>query len=98
MWLIITALAAITTSIIWYTKQPDDKYKLGMLSLMFWGATLMWFVDHVMAVATEGGEFFEVNADATMLGVSVILLTLVVWLVILLISDPKGALKKVFKK
>jgi hypothetical protein len=98
MWFIITALAAIVTSIIWYVKQPDDKYKLGLLSLMFWGAAIMWFVDHVMAVATEGGEFFEVNLDATMLGVSVIVLALVVWLVILLITDPKGALKKVFKR
>jgi hypothetical protein len=98
MWFIITALAAIVTSIIWYVKQPDEKYKLGLLSLMFWGATIMWFVDHVMAVAIEGGEFFEVNLDATMLGVSVILLALVVWLVILLINDPKGALKKVFKR
>ena len=29
MWLIITALAAIITTLIWYVKAPDDKYKLG---------------------------------------------------------------------
>jgi hypothetical protein len=97
MWLILTALAAIITSITWYVKQPDDKYKLGILSLMFWGATIMWLVDHIMAVATEGGEFFEVNLDATMLGVSVIILALAVWLVTLLISDPKGVFKRVPK-
>ncbi len=98
MWLILTALAAIITTIIWYVKSPDDKYKLGTLSLMFWGAALMWFVDHVMAVAAEGGEFFEIDLDATMLGVSVILLALVVWLVMLLISDPRGVLRKALKK
>jgi peptidoglycan biosynthesis protein MviN/MurJ (putative lipid II flippase) len=97
MWLILTALAAIITSIIWYVKQPDDKYKLGTLCLMFWGATIMWLVDHIMAVATEGGAFFEVSLDATMLGVSVIILALAVWLVILLISDPKSIFKRVLK-
>jgi hypothetical protein len=98
MWLIITALAAIITTLIWYIKAPDDKYKLGLLSFAFWGATLMWLVDHVMAYVTEGGEFFEINLDATMLGISVILVALLLWVIVLLISDPKGIMKKVFKR
>ncbi len=98
MWLILTALAAIVTTVIWYVKGPEDKYKLGLLSLAFWGASLMWLVDHVIAFATEGGEFFEVNQDATMLGVSVILVALLIWLIVLLISDPKGILNKVLRK
>lgn len=97
MWLIMTSLAAVITTIIWYANAPHDKYKLGLLSLMFWGATLMWLVDHVMAYLTEGGEFFEINLDATLLGISVIVLALVVWLVVLLVSDPKGVLKRVLK-
>jgi len=97
MWLIMTALAAIITTVIWYIKAPQDKYKLGLLSLMFWGATIMWLVDHVMAYLTEGGEFFEINLDATLLGISVIILALFVWLIVLLVSDPKGVLKKVLK-
>lgn len=98
MWLIITALAAIVTTLIWYIKAPDDKYKLGLLSFAFWGATLMWLVDHVMAYVIEGGEFFELNLDATMLGISVILVALLLWVIVLLISDPRGVLSKVFKK
>jgi hypothetical protein len=98
MWLILTASAAIITTAIWYVKAPEDKYKLGLLSLIFWGATIMWLVDHVMAYLTEGGEFFEVNLDATLLGVSVIMLALFVWLIVLLVSDPKGVIKSVFKK
>ena len=62
-----------------------------------WGATLMWFVDHVMAYLIEGGEFFEMNLDATLLGVSVIIIALLVWVVVLLVSDPKGVLKRVLK-
>ena len=98
MWLIMTALAAIITTVIWYAKSPDDKYKLGLLSLMFWGATLMWFVDHVMAYVTEGGEFFEINLDATLLGVSVIVFALLIWEIALLVGDPKGVLKRALKR
>lgn len=98
MWLILTALAAIVTTVIWYVNAPQDKYKVGLLSLAFWGATLMWLVDHIMAYLSEGGEFFELSPDATMLGVSVILFALVVWLLILLVSDPKGVLRKVIHR
>jgi peptidoglycan biosynthesis protein MviN/MurJ (putative lipid II flippase) len=98
VWLLMTALAAVITTAIWYFKTPDDKYKLGLLSLIFWGATLMWLVDHVMAYVTEGGEFFEINLDATLLGVAVIILALFVWEIVLLVSDPKGVLKRALKR
>jgi hypothetical protein len=62
---------------------------------MFWGATLMWFVDHVMAYLTEGGEFLEISPNATLLGISVIILALLVWEIVLLVSDPKGVLRRV---
>jgi hypothetical protein len=98
MWLILTAFAAIFTTVIWYIKGPEDKYKIGLLCLAFWGATIMWLVDHVMAFVTEGGEFFEISRDATMLGISTIIFALIIWLAILLISDPKGVLKKALKR
>ncbi len=97
MWLILTALAAVITTAIWYVRAPDDKYKLGLLSLFFWGATLMWLVDHVIAYATEGGEFLEVSLDATLLGIAVIVFALFVWEIVLVVSDPKGVLKKVLR-
>ena len=98
MFLIITALAAVIATIIWYVNAPEDKYKLGLLSLIFWGATLMWLVDHVMAYLMEGGEFFELNLDATMLGVTMVIAGLIVWQIALLVSDPKGVLKLVLRK
>ena len=98
MWLIITALAAIITTVIWYIKTPEDKYKLGLLSLFFWGATIMWLVDHIMAYLNEGGAFFEINQDATLLGISVIIVTLLVWLIVLLVSDPKKVLKTILRR
>ena len=98
MWLILTAFAAVITTVIWYITAPEDKYKLGLLSLFFWGATVMWFVDHLMAYVTEGGGFFEINMDAALLGVSVIFVALLVWLIVLLVSDPKGVLKRALKR
>ena len=98
MWLIMTALAAVIATAIWYVKAPEDKYKLGLLSLFFWGATLMWLVDHVIAYITEGGEFFEINLDATLLGVAVIVFALFVWEIVLVVSDPKGVLKRLPKR
>jgi hypothetical protein len=98
MWLILTAVAAIVTTVIWYINAPEDKYKVGLLSLAFWGATVMWLVDHIMAYVAEGGEFFELSQDATMLGMSVIVFALLMWLLVLLIIDPKGVIKRVAQK
>lgn len=98
MYLIITAVAAIVSTIIWYVNAPDDRYKLSTLCFIFWGATLMWLVDHVMAYLIEGGEFFDISVNATLLGVNVILLGLLVWIIILLVKDPKGIFVKLLKK
>jgi hypothetical protein len=98
VWLILTALAAIITSALWYINAPNDKYKLGFLSLMYWGAAIMWLVDHVIAYAQEGDDFFEISADATGLGFSVLIAGLLIWLIVLLVSDPRGVLVRVSKK
>jgi hypothetical protein len=98
VWLLITALAAVIASALWYVNAPNDKYKLGFLSFIYWGAALMWLVDHVIAYAQDGGEFFEISSDATGLGLSVLLFGLLVWLVVLLVSDPKRVLRKVVKR
>ena len=55
MYLILTAAAAIAATLVWYVKLPDRRYRLGFLSLVYWGATLMWTVDHVIAYLQEGG-------------------------------------------
>ena len=78
------------TTIIWYVNAPEDKYKLSVLCFIYWGATLMWFVDHVMAYLTEGGDFFEITLNAALLGIVVVLLGLLAWVIILLVKDPKG--------
>lgn len=87
MFFIITALAAIVVTIIWHVNA--HKYKLSLLCFIYWGATLMWLADHVIAYLIEGGDFFEFTLDAALLGVAVVILGLAIWLGALLIKDPK---------
>lgn len=94
MCFIITGLAAFMATVIWYANGSEDKYNLSTLCFIYWGATLMWFVDHVMAFLTEGGEFFEITLDATLLGITVVFFGLSVWLTMLLVRNPKGVFNK----
>ena len=84
----ITLLAAVITSIVWYVNAPDNKLKLGILSLMYWGAALMWTDDGFFCVA-EGEPFLDLSANDALLGMLIVICGLVAWLLILLVSDPK---------
>ena len=103
MTLLTTVFAALISSIIWYRKEEARKLQVGTLSLMYWGASLMWLIDAVFEYAELGAESF-VPAPLDMLndfylGLSVVALGLIIWLVILLVRDPKGLVKAaLFKK
>lgn len=103
MTLLTTVFAALISSIIWYRKEEARKLQVGTLSLMYWGASLMWLIDAVFEYAELGAESF-VPAPLDMLndfylGLSVVALGLIIWLVILLVRDPKGIVKAaLFKK
>ncbi|MDI9644318.1 MAG: hypothetical protein QFX35_03760 [Candidatus Verstraetearchaeota archaeon] len=95
MWLVILSLAAAITTAVWYSKADDDKYMLWFLGLMLWGASIMVFVDHAIPFILEGGgEFFEMTTEATVLGVVMLTVALIVWEVVLILKDPKGVLFK----
>ena len=98
MTLLTTVFAAIFCTIIWYKKEEARTLKVGLLSLMFWGASLMWLIDAIFEYAELGAESFA-PAPLDMLndfylGLSVVALGLIIWLVVLLVKDPKGVLKK----
>lgn len=98
MCLLITALAAITASILWYVHAKEDTYLFKVMCAIFWGATLMWTVDAVVEFMELKAAFFnqpiaDLVNDA-ILGVCVVALGLIAWLVVLLIKDPKGVFKK----
>lgn len=98
MTLLLTVIAAIVSTVVWYTHAKEDKLNTRMLCFLFWGASLMWLVDAVFEYAELGAEYFtpaigDMVNDA-FLGLSVIALALVIWLVALMIKDPKGVFKK----
>ena len=102
MTLLTTVFAAIICTIIWYRNAPDSKMQLGTLCLMFWGASIMWFVDAIVEYSEMGAEFFAQDASDMLndlyLGLSVVALGLIIWLVIVLIKDPKGVVKGALHK
>lgn len=102
MTLLITLFAAIICTVLWYNNSAESDMKLGTLCLMYWGASLMWFVDAVAEYLEEGAQYFTPSAadmlNDVYLGLSVAALGLVIWLVIVLINDPKGKIKELLKK
>ena len=90
MWLITTFIAALTATLLWFLLKK--KYKLGFLSLMLWGATIMIFVDHILGY--EGGEFLERETDGVikngiLLGIVMLLPVFFIWFIAIFISKLK---------
>jgi hypothetical protein len=100
MTLLITVIAAVVSTALWYTKDTD--IKLDTLSLFYWGASLMWFVDAFVEFLEIGTEAFTPPLEAMIydayLGCSVVALGLVVWIILLVIKDPKGKIRLLLKK
>ncbi len=97
MCLILTAAAAVITTIIWYFKFNDRKYKLGTLALMYWGASIMWSVDGIFSVI-DGEGFFNMSADDALLGVIIIVCGIAAWLALLLADNIKSKKKEISGK
>jgi hypothetical protein len=91
MTLIITAVAAVIATIIRFAK-PEFAAKayVGLLALMYWGASIMWCVDGIASLV-EGEPFVELSGTAAMsddalLGICVVALGLVVWAIVLFVK------------
>lgn len=97
MTLLTTLFAAIISTVIWYKNAPKNEMMVGILCWIYWGASLMWFIDAVFEYAKHHAAYFTPTPEDMLndfyLGLSVVALGLIIWLVILLIKDPKGAVK-----
>ena len=102
MTLLITVFAAIISTVVWYKSPSRSELRLGTLALMYWGASIMWFVDAIFEYVELRDEFFTPAAadmlNDSYLGFSVVAFGLVIWLVILLIKDPNGVVKAALTK
>ena len=98
MTLLITVFAAVISTVIWYKSERRSELRISVLCSMFWGASLMWLVDAVFEYAELKAAYFTPDpADMLndlFLGLSVVALALVIWVVILLVKDPKGIVRK----
>lgn len=101
MTLLITVFAAVAVTVKWYNRK-DDSMQLGMLCFLYWGASIMWLVDALFEYAELGAAYFtpalEDMLNDAFLGLSAVALGLVIWLVRLLITDPKGSVRAALKK
>ena len=102
MTLLITVFAAVVATIVWYASAAAREMKVGILCWMFWGASVMWLVDALFEYAELRAEYFtpapEDMLNDAFLGLSVVALALVIWVIVLLIKDPKGVVKGRLKK
>ncbi len=69
---------------------------------MYWGASIMWLGDAIMEYRELGTKYFEPALkdmiNDSFLGLSVVVLGLIIWLIIVLVKDPKGVIKGMIKK
>lgn len=98
MCLIITAAATVITTFMWYFNEKCRKYKIGMLTLTYWGAVIMWSVDSLFSMK-EGEPILDFSTDDTLLGMTVVICGLAAWIAYLLIkasiyTDRTGQHKK----
>ena len=91
MTLLIAVFAAVITTIIWYTNDRRSQLKLGTLALMYWGASVVEYIE-------LGAEYFTPASSDMLndafLGLSVVAFGLIIWIVILMVKDPLGVVRK----
>ena len=102
MTLLITIFAAVVATLVWYTKPALRDLKIGVLCWMFWGASLMWMIDAVFEFSELGADYFApAGADMlndAFLGLSVVALALIIWTIIVLVTDPRGPFRAALQK
>lgn len=98
MTLLMTCIAAVIATVVWYTSGNARIMKVSTLCYLYWGAAIMWFVDAIFEYAELRAEYFtpafEDMINDSFLGLSVIVLGLIIWMVVVLIKDPKGIIRK----
>lgn len=92
MTLLMTLIAAVIVTVIWYVSPKARSLKVSLLCYMFWGASIMWMVDAVAEYIELRSAYFtpalEDMINDSFLGLSVIALALVIWIAYVLFKDP----------
>lgn len=98
MTLLITLFAAMISTVVWYLSSSARNLKIGTLVLTYWGATIMWTVDVVTDYMELRADYFSTIAtnilNDALLGVTVVAVGFFIWVIILLVEDPKGVCRE----
>ena len=102
MCLILTTIAAVVSTAVWYGSAKCRDMKVSVLCWLFWGAAIMWLVDLVFEYAEEGAKVFEPAfsdvLNDSLLGLAVITIALVIWTAVFLACDPNGVVRSALLK
>lgn len=102
MTLLTCVFAAIISTIYWYKNAQTSQMKIGVLCWIYWGASLMWFGDAIFEYGELKSAYFTPAPTEMLndffLGLSVVALGMIIWLIYLLIKDPKGTVKYAMMK
>lgn len=97
MTLLTSVFAAIICTILWYKSNTENNMLLHIPCFIFWGASFMWLADAIFEYMELGAAYFTPPPldmlNDFYLGLSAVALGLIIWLVILLVKDPKGRIK-----
>lgn len=98
MTLLLTLIAAVISTLIWYISKRARALKIVTLLYLYWGASLMWFVDAVFEYIEMRAAYFTPSIpdmiNDSFLGLSVIVLGLIIWVIVILVKDPENVFKK----
>lgn len=97
MTLLITAIAATVSAVLWLTRAHNDKFHLGTLTLIYCGAASMWFMDFVFEYAQLHAAYFNQEfsdiLNDSILGITVVLIGAVAWIIYNIVKNPKRLFK-----
>jgi hypothetical protein len=95
MTLLITAATALLVTLLRFLRPKfGARWRLGVLALILWGASLMWLVD-LVAVSLSGEAFIDLSdraatVDDALLGGSVLVLAVFAWFMVRLVRGRKA--------
>lgn len=98
MTLLLTLIAAVVSTLIWYLSKRARTLKIVTLLYLYWGASLMWLVDAVFEYIELRAAYFtpsmEDMINDSFLGLSVVVLGLIIWVIEILIKDPENVINR----
>ena len=98
MTLLLTLIAAVISTLIWYLSNRARALKIVTLLYLYWGASLMWLVDAVFEYIQLRAAYFtpsmEDMINDSLLGLSVVVLGLIILVIEILIKDPENVINR----